>query len=268
MGMRLKKVNYTLVRSTSTINIKDIKYYSKIKNDWWDTSKNGIMLSLHLFNPLRVQFIRDGLANTGFKEQTPSLPLQGVKIADVGCGGGILTEALARTGAQVTGVDASEELINVAKLHAELDSNISKNINYVQTSIEEFSSKNEKLYDAVISSEVIEHVYNQELFLKECVKLLKPGGSIFITTLNKTLISWFLGIIIAEYVINIIPRGIHDWNNFIPPCEIQRILEKNGCKTKLIHGIIYNPISMKWSWSSNTILNYGLHAVKKKEIDV
>ncbi|EFN82802.1 Hexaprenyldihydroxybenzoate methyltransferase, mitochondrial [Harpegnathos saltator] len=196
------------------------------------------------------------------------MSLQGVKIVDVGCGGGILSEALARIGAQVTGIDASEELINIAKLHAELDSNISKNVNYVHSTIEEFSGENEKLYDVVVSSEVIEHVYNQKLFLRECVRLLKPGGSIFITTPNKTLISWFFGIIVAEYVINIIPRGTHDWNNFILPCEIQCILEKNGCKTKLIYGIVYNPIIKEWSLSSSTAFCYGLHAVKKKEIDV
>lgn len=153
-----------MARSVSTVNDKEIEHLSGWKKDWWD--KDGLLKPLHNFNPLRIQFVRDGLANTGFKEQTPSLPLQGIKIADIGCGGGILTEALARIGAQVTGIDASKELIEVAKLHAELDPDISKRTNYVCTSIEEFSGENEELYDAVVSSEVVEHVNNQELFLK------------------------------------------------------------------------------------------------------
>ncbi|XP_014468662.1 PREDICTED: ubiquinone biosynthesis O-methyltransferase, mitochondrial-like [Dinoponera quadriceps] len=255
----MQKTRYKIARSISTINIKDIENHSKLAKIWWTD-----IHMLHHFNPLRVQFVRDGLANTGFKEQTPSLPLQGVKIADVGCGGGILSEGLARTGAEVTGIDASEELINVAKQHVELDSDISNRINYICTNIEEFSDKNEKLYDVVISSEVIEHVNNQELFLKESIKLLKPGGSIFITTPNKTLLCWLAGIVVSEYIINVIPRGTHDWNNFIPPHEVQRILRNNGCKTKLIHGIVYNPITKQWSWSSSTALCYGLHAVKQK----
>ncbi|XP_032677342.1 ubiquinone biosynthesis O-methyltransferase, mitochondrial isoform X2 [Odontomachus brunneus] len=261
-----EEFKFTMARLISTVNVKDVEHLAKLKNNWWNEESGPVKL-LHRYNPIRVQFVREGLANIGFKEQTPKLPLQGIKIADIGCGGGILTECLARIGAQVTGIDPSEELINVAKQHVELDPDISNRVNYIYTSIEKFSGENEKLYDAVIASEVIEHVNNQEFFVKESVKLLKPGGSIFITTPSRTLCSWLGGIIMAEYVMNVIPRGTHDWNNFILPHELQHILEKNGCKTKLIHGITLNPISMQWSWSSSTALCYALHAVKQKEID-
>lgn len=151
-------------RAISTIDSKDIKHLSNFKNDWWD--ENGPIRLLHLLNPLRVQFVRKGLANAGFKLQNPALPLEGVKIVDIGCGGGILTECLARVGAHVTGLDASTELIDIANEHIKLDPTILERVNYIQTSVEEFSSENEKLYDAVIASEVVEHVQNPEIFLK------------------------------------------------------------------------------------------------------
>ncbi|XP_029170188.1 ubiquinone biosynthesis O-methyltransferase, mitochondrial [Nylanderia fulva] len=253
-------------RAISTVDSKNVEHLSKFKNIWWD--ENGPIKLLHSFTPLRIQFVRDGLANAGFKIQNPALPLEGVKIVDVGCGGGILTERLARIGAQVTGVDASTELIDTAKEHIKLDPTISEKVNYIQTTIEEFSPKNEKLYDAVIASEVIEHVENPELFLKECVRILKPNGSIFITTINKTSTSWLSAIVLGEYILNLLPRGTHEWNKFIAPHEIQRILDNYGCKTKLIHGIKVNPLTNQWSWASFTSINYGLHAVKQTEIKI
>lgn len=250
-------------RTISTIDSKDIKHLSNFKNTWWN--ENGIMYPLHAYNPLRMQFIREGLTNAGFKLQNSALPLEGIKIADIGCGGGILTECLARVGAHVTGLDASAELIDIAKEHIKLDPTILERVNYIQTSVEKFSPKNEKLYDAVIASEVIEHVQNPEIFLKECVKLLKPGGSIFITTINKTLVSWLGAIVIAEYILNAIPRGTHQWNKFISPRQIQHMLDKYGCETKLINGIKCNPLTYQWSWTSFTGISYGLHAIKQKE---
>ncbi|XP_072756717.1 ubiquinone biosynthesis O-methyltransferase, mitochondrial-like [Anoplolepis gracilipes] len=261
-GSKMESINRTM----STVDPKEIAHHSNMKSFWWEEN-SGIRL-LHLFGPLRAQFIRDGLANAGIKLENPALPLEGLKIADIGCGGGILTERLARMGAYVTGVDAATELIDIAKEHVKLDSTISEKVNYIQASIEEFSSKNEKLYDAVIASEVVEHVENVDIFLEECVRILKPGGSIFITTTNKTLISWLGAIIIAECVLNLIPRGTHTWNKFISPYEVQYILDKYGCKTKLIRGIKFNPVTNQFSWSSLTAIHYGLHAVKQKETKI
>lgn len=126
------------------------------------------MGALHTMNPLRVKFVRDGLANTGFKETNPSRPLEGIKLLDVGCGGGILSEPLARVGANVTGLDASKELISIAREHASLDKDLSSNLNYVHTSIEDFSQEQKEKFDAVVASEILEHVIDQELFLKVC----------------------------------------------------------------------------------------------------
>lgn len=247
----------------STVDLATVDLHSKLSNKWWDTK--GEMRALHALNPLRVQFVRDGLANTGINIESPYLPLEGIKILDVGCGGGLLSEPLARIGAEVTGIDASSELITVAKEHATLDSNLSGRLNYIQTVIEDFASANSNLYNAVIASEVVEHVNEKELFLKCCVSTLKPGGSIFLTTLNKTLPSWLGGIVAAEYVLKLVPKGTHDWNKFISPAEMQRLLETYDCKTKLIHGMFYNPLKNEWSWVASRAINYAIHAVKRKE---
>lgn len=156
------RINTT--RPISTVNPKGIEHFSAFKNDWWD--ENGQFSDLHSYAPIRIKFIRDGLANAGVQMQDPALPLKGVKIVDVGCGGGILAERLARIGAHVTGIDPSAELINVAKEHAKLDPDISERVSYIQTTVEDFSQKEEESYDAVVTSEVLEHVAEPQLFLK------------------------------------------------------------------------------------------------------
>lgn len=232
-----------------------------MSNDWWDP--NGHLFLLHQFNRNRIQFVRDGLANTGIIKGDTNLPLKGTKILDVGCGGGILSEPLARIGAEVTGIDTSLQLIDVAKKHALLDSDLLGKLNYVQTTVENFEKENKEKYDAVVASEVIEHVIDPQLFLKCCSAIVKPGGSLFITTPNRTLLSWLSVIIAAEYILKYIPMGTHEWNKFISPEEVQRLLEIYGLKTKLIHGLIYNPLKHEWIWSSNTSMFYALHAFKK-----
>ena len=147
-----------------SIDVEDVSRHSNLSENWWDT--NGPMRALHTLNSLRVQFIRDGLANVGHAEASSSQPLEGISIVDVGCGGGILTEPLARIGAEVTGVDPSVELINIAKKHAALDSSLTKRLNYVQTTVEELVHSNQNKFDAVVTSEVLEHVPDKETFLK------------------------------------------------------------------------------------------------------
>ncbi|XP_051157549.1 ubiquinone biosynthesis O-methyltransferase, mitochondrial [Leptopilina boulardi] len=246
-----------------TIDIQDVSRFSQLSEVWWNTS--GEMKPLHALNPLRVQFIRDGLANIGHEASDPSKPLEGISMIEIGCGGGILSEPLARIGADITGIDPSGELIQCAKKHASLDPSLSKRLNYIQTSIEELTRSNTKTYDALVASEVLEHVADKETFLKYCTDLLKPGGSIFLTTMNKTLPSWLGGIIAAEYILKMVPIGTHDWNKFISPSETRRLLEKYNCRTKLIHGLMYNPFKNEWHWSSLTPINYAIHAIKKGE---
>lgn len=151
-------------RLLSTINEKDVEHHSNLSEVWWNNT--NILSPLHQLNRVRIPFIREGLVNTGLKVQNPSLSLQAIKIADVGCGGGILTECLARAGADVTGIDASKKLINVAKRHIQTESDIIGRVNYINTTIEDFSQKNEEVYDVVVASEVVEHVNNPDIFLK------------------------------------------------------------------------------------------------------
>ncbi|XP_046741948.1 ubiquinone biosynthesis O-methyltransferase, mitochondrial [Diprion similis] len=247
----------------TTVDATDVERHSKISHNWWDTT--GEMKALHSLNTLRIQFIRDGLANTGITSMIPCLPLNNIKILDVGCGGGILSEPLARIGADVTGIDASSELIKTATEHAKLDINLSERLHYISTSIEEHSQSNHEKYDAVVTSEVLEHVADKELFLKCCTAAVRPGGSFFLTTINKSMASLLSAIIAAEYVLKLVPRGTHDWNKFVSPNEVRRILESAGCQTKLIHGMCYNPLTNEWSWMSSTAINYVLHAVKREE---
>ncbi|XP_034252727.1 ubiquinone biosynthesis O-methyltransferase, mitochondrial [Thrips palmi] len=216
-------------------------------------------------NSLRVPLIRDGLFQTGaadsHKKNTPR-PLEGLQIVDVGCGGGLLSEPLARLGASVTGIDASADLIEVAQRHAKLDPALGSRLNYIHTAAETHVCEAPEKYDAVVSSEVIEHIHDKNFFLEQCVKLLKPKGSIFLTTLNRTTESWLGGIVAAEHLLNLVPKGTHQWELFIQPVELQDILEKCGCSTKLIHGMCYNPLTDEWKWSKNVKINYALHAVK------
>ncbi|XP_063993267.1 ubiquinone biosynthesis O-methyltransferase, mitochondrial [Diachasmimorpha longicaudata] len=248
----------------TTVDTNDVRQFGELRDKWWDLE--GPMRPLHSLNPLRVQLVRDGLLNVGWKDVNPAHPLEGVKILDVGCGGGILSEPLARIGASVTGIDMSDKLIQLAKQHATLDTSLSGRLTYVNTSIEDYVRVNAGVYDAVVASEILEHVSDQELFLQCCANSVKPGGSIFITTMNKTIPAYLGGIVAAEYILKLLPVGTHDWKKFISPEDVQRILDKLGCRTKLIHGEIYNPINNRWTWISSTAINYALHAIKAEEI--
>ncbi|XP_021923040.1 ubiquinone biosynthesis O-methyltransferase, mitochondrial isoform X2 [Zootermopsis nevadensis] len=249
----------------STVDEADIKHHSEMASKWWDD--RGVTRGLHALNKLRIPFVRDGLLNVGqinlAKWQSPQ-PLHGMKILEVGCGGGILTEPLARIGANVTGIDASQNMIDTASSHVCQDPNISNSIIYTCRTIEEHAKEHKDCYDAVVATEVLEHVIHKDLFLDACISTLKPGGSIFITTLNRTILMWAIGIFLAEYVLKVVPQGTHDLNKCITPLEVQALLEKYGCTTKLIHGMRYNFLSNEWHWSSDTSINYAIHAVRKQ----
>lgn len=235
-----------------------LKRYS---NDWWNP--NGMMKALHAMNQVRVPLIRDGLITTGIVQNdkiNKSDVLKGTKVLEVGCGAGILTEALGKLKAEVVGIDPSEKLITAAKQHLDLENSI--NINYICTTVEEHAIENQEKYDAVIASEVLEHVPDKKAFLNECVKCLKPGGSIFVTTFNKTQLAWLTGIIAAEYILQLIPKETHDWNQFISPSDLTKILNDVNCSTILVHGIRYEFWRNTVKWQKCDEVNYALHAVK------
>uniref|UniRef100_A0A1B0CUX1 Ubiquinone biosynthesis O-methyltransferase, mitochondrial n=1 Tax=Lutzomyia longipalpis TaxID=7200 RepID=A0A1B0CUX1_LUTLO len=249
-------------KTASSVDVDNLELLQRHSKDWWDPV--GSMKPLHTMNHLRVPFIRDGLISTGVVAKNAKFPgiLEGLNILEVGCGGGILTEALARLKANVTAIDPSLELISVAQEHLQCNPELSQRINYLQETIEVHSVKNSEKYDAVILSEVIEHVNDQENFLKMCIGAVKSGGSVFLSTLNKTTLSYFLGIILAQDVLKLLPKNTHEWDKFISPTETQRILEKNNCSVIMVNGLLYCPLNNVWEWSNSTDVNYIQHAIK------
>jgi len=274
-GQRLFiKSRFNLSTASTSVDEGEVGRFSALANLWWDD--DGPMKALRSMNRLRVPWIRDTLRQIRRQQNTnesdsssPSMPLDGFRILDVGCGAGFLTEPLARLGANVVGIDPSLENIEVAKRHAtgRKDLDYEKRLIYYSKTIEQLveDSGKDQFYDAVVASEVIEHVSSRETFVENCLRLTKSGGGcVFFTTINRTLLSRYLAIYMAENILNIVPRGMHDWEKFISPDDLQFLLEKNDdCYVRLVHGMMYNPLTNSWSWIRNTSVNYALYGVKK-----
>ncbi|XP_060070437.1 ubiquinone biosynthesis O-methyltransferase, mitochondrial-like [Ylistrum balloti] len=242
----------------TTIDEEEREKFQMLSSLWWN--ELGEFQALHTMNELRVPMIRDALTGETF---TPTAsPLKGMQILDVGCGGGLLAEPLARLGAQVIGVDMVEDNIKTAQSHLVDDPSIRGRVKYIQAAVEDLVGSEERKFDAVVASEVVEHVADLESFLSSCCSLLKPGGSLFITTINKTQLSRGLAVFAAEKLLRLVPDGTHDWEKFVPPDDLQYLLETNGLTTRLVHGLLYNPLTCRWSWVKDTSMNYALHAVK------
>ncbi|XP_053314581.1 ubiquinone biosynthesis O-methyltransferase, mitochondrial [Spea bombifrons] len=237
----------------------EMKKFQAWSAKWWD--EEGVYSALHSMNDIRVPFVRDILMSKSFNHDV-GCPLSGVTILDVGCGGGLLSEPLARLGAAVTGIDPLEDNIRTAQMHKSSDPILDKAIQYKSCWLEELVEGNRECFDAVVASEVLEHVVDIESFIQSCFQILKPGGSLIITTINKTKLSYALAIVLAENIMGIVPKGTHDWEKFIPPVELERILESNGYVVETLRGILYNPLSGSWSWIDDTSINYAMHAVK------
>ncbi|CAN9514125.1 unnamed protein product [Ophioblennius macclurei] len=255
--------------SQSTVDPNELKRFQSLAGKWWD--EQGEFGALHAMNDLRVPFIRDNLLNV-HRARHPGKPLAGLRILDVGCGGGLLTEPLGRLGANVLGIDPVEDSIGTAKLHSSYDPDLRERVSYQACTLEQLSGEGEgeeeqgaAQFDAVVASEVVEHLADLETFAFCCGHVLKSGGSLFITTLNKTNLSYALGIVAAEQLLCIVPRGTHDWEKFISPVELERLLESNGFSVQSVQGMLYNPVSGAWSWTNSTAINYALHAVKVKD---
>jgi 2-polyprenyl-6-hydroxyphenyl methylase/3-demethylubiquinone-9 3-methyltransferase len=239
---------------TNTINKKEIEKFSKIAEEWWDPT--GKFKPLHKFNPIRISYIKENILSS-FNIKDNEKMLNGVKILDIGCGGGLLSEPMARLGADVYGIDASNKNINVAKLHAK-KSNLK--IKYFCSSPENF--KTDTKFDVILNMEIIEHVDNVNLFLKSCSKLLKKNGIMFIATLNKTLKSYLFAIIGAEYILRWLPIGTHEWEKFVKPEQLIDITKSCNLSLDDLSGVKFNLISDEWKISSDKSVNYIAKFIK------
>ena len=229
----------------SNIDKQEIKKFSAIADEWWN--KDGDFKPLHVINPLRANFI---------KEKTS---LDNKKILDVGCGGGLLTEALYDFGADVTGIDAAGPGIKVAKIHADKNN---KDIQYYEKTAEELIKENKEHFDIVTCLEVLEHVPNPKSLIASCFNLLKPGGFIFLSTINKNPRSWITAIVGAEYIFNLLPKGTHEFDKFIKPSVLAKYIRDAGGELIETKGMFYNPITHKANLNNDLGVNYLMYAKK------
>ncbi|KAM9439325.1 ubiquinone biosynthesis O-methyltransferase, mitochondrial [Clarias gariepinus] len=250
--------------SYSTLDPDEVRKFQVLADKWWDT--RGEFALLHAMNELRVPFVRDNLLTVHGRGEI-GRPLAGLKILDVGCGGGLLTEPLGRLGAEVLGIDPVEVSVRTAELHSSLDPALKGRVQYRSCTLEELTEEegNEEAFDAIVASEVLEHLADLDTFVHCCYRILKPGGSVFATTISRTQLSYILGIVMAEKVLRIVPGGTHEWDKFITPVELERLLESSGIIVQSVRGMFYSPLSRRWSWQQSTAVNYSLHAVKQKE---
>jgi len=233
----------------TTINKEEIQKFSKLADEWWDV--NGKFKPLHMFNPIRIEYILDEITKHFKLDKETKLPLNNLNILDIGCGGGLISEPMARLGGNVTGIDAAKKNIKIASLHSK-ESNLK--IRYLENSPEQLKEKEK--FDIILNLEIVEHVENVDLYLQSCYGLLKRNGLMFTATINRTLISYIKAIIGAEYVLRWLPIGTHDWNKFIKPEELQKKLTDKKFTTKNIKGLEFNPIFNKWKKSDNLSVNY------------
>ena len=227
------------------IDESEIKKFAELADKWWD--KNGDFKPLHVINPLRANYIFD------------KLDISNKKVLDVGCGGGILSEALYEKGAVVTGIDAAGPGINIAKIHAEQNN---KNITYYENTAEELYKKYKKNYDVVTCLEVLEHVPDPAMLVSTCLKLLKPNGHLFLSTINKNPRSFITAIVGAEYIFNILPKGTHEFNKFIKPSKLAEYIRKADGKLIESKGMFYNPFTHKANLNNDLGVNYMMYARK------
>ena len=231
-----------------TVNKKEIDKFSKLADEWWDPE--GKFKPLHNFNPVRLRYIKDAIIEK-FGNKSEKLPLKNIKILDIGCGGGLLSEPLSRLGATVTGIDASDRNIKIAKMHLEKSK---LEINYYCTSPEKFVAKEK--FDVVLNMEIVEHVDNVDFFLLKSSELLKKNGLMFIATLNKTLKSYAFAIIGAEYILKWLPIGTHDWNKFLKPDDLIKICKNNSLYLNNLIGVKFDILKNEWIVSEDSSVNY------------
>ena len=243
--------------TATTIDAAEIAKFAAMADEWWDP--RGKFKPLHKFNPVRLGYVRDkAIAHFG-KDGSVRRPLEGLKILDIGCGGGLLSEPLARLGATMVGIDAGERNIGIARHHAEQSG---LEIDYRATTAEALAASGER-FDIVLNMEVVEHVDNVPLYMKSCADLVAPGGLMFTATINRTPRAYALAIVGAEYVLGWLPRGTHDFSKFLTPDEISALVSRNGLRVIDKVGVVFHPLADEWRQSRDTGVNYMVLAERK-----
>lgn len=235
----------------ASVESSEVHKFAADAGEWWDP--DGKFRPLHRINALRVRFVRDTVCRRFDRDATSLTPLAGLSVLDVGCGGGLLAEPMARLGASVTGIDAAARGIEVARHHA---AKKGIEIDYRVGTAEELAAGAPGKYDIVLAMEVVEHVADLSVFLAACGTLVRSGGLLFVATLNRTAKAMLLGVIGAEYVLRWLPRGTHDWRKFVRPSELKRELSAAGVQLTDLAGVSYNPLTDRWSISGDVDVNY------------
>ena len=238
----------------TTIDPDEIAKFAAMADEWWDPA--GKFKPLHKFNPVRLAYIRDWALKHFHRQEGQTRPLEGLRVLDIGCGGGLLTEPLTRLGASVTGIDAAGRNIAVARLHAE---RVGLRIDYQETTSEALAAQG-STFDIVLNMEVVEHVANVPLYMKSCADLVAPGGLLFSATINRTARALAFAKFGAEYVLRWLPVGTHDWSKFITPDELRVLIGRNGLKVIDRTGVVFHPLADEWRQSSDMGINYMLLA--------
>jgi 2-polyprenyl-6-hydroxyphenyl methylase/3-demethylubiquinone-9 3-methyltransferase len=242
--------------TATTIDAGDVARFSALAAEWWD--ETGKFRPLHKFNPVRLAYIREKALAHFARDGASRRPFEGLRLLDIGCGGGLLSEPMARLGFAVTGADASEKNIGTAAAHA---AEQGLTIDYRATTAEALSAAGER-FDMILNMEVVEHVANVPLFMSSCAALLKPGGMMVVATLNRTFKAWALAIVGAEYVLGWLPKGTHEWAKFVTPGELRSAVTAGGLAVADLTGVAYNPLADQWRRSTDTDVNYLMTAAK------
>lgn len=237
-------------RTGTTADAREVARFAAIAAEWWDES--GKFKPLHLLQPPRLAFLKEHLCRHFDRDPDATAPLAGLRILDAGCGGGLVSEPLARLGASVVGIDAADESIGVARAHAEMTG---LTIDYRQALPEDLADGGET-FDAVVALEIVEHVADLDAFLGALAALTRPGGAVALSTLNRTLKSLALAKVGAEYVLRWVPAGTHDWRKFVKPSELARGLRRHGVTLETFAGLAYNPLADRWGLSRDLSVNY------------
>lgn len=245
----------TATAQAFSVDPDEVEKFSRIAAQWWDP--RGKFAPLHKFNPVRLGFIRDEAAQRFGRHATSDRPFQGLRLLDIGCGGGLLSEPMTRLGFSVTGIDASAKNIGVASAHA---AEVGLQIDYRCTTVEDLLAAAERPFDVVLNMEVVEHVADPGRFLREASRLVAPGGLMVVATLNRTFKALALAKIGAEYVLRWLPAGAHDWRRFLTPDEVRLFLSSEPLAVEGPVGVAYNPLTDRWSLSHDASVNYMMTA--------